>query len=221
MNLDKLLCEQLVLILRKKEQYVFWKRKMLVYLENDDPELLALDPELNTDADNYDEWLYKSKKARKIIIMTLSHSVKFKDFNANVGRIQEICDELAAYRESIEDASFVRILLKSLPRLFNSMDQSAASQDNLTYIRPSAAVALDSKEDSEAQEAADTEVAIEEHADSGDLSAEEKATRNCTRTTMRALRLASDAEMKGTLCVSVHLTTIKEAVGDISRNDSG
>lgn len=52
-------------------------------------------------------------------------SVRFddkKDFNIHINRIQEICNTLAVYGERIEDAAFVQILLKSLPRSFDSIE---------------------------------------------------------------------------------------------------
>eukprot|EP00171_Calliarthron_tuberculosum_P001308 IDg1308t1 len=56
-----------------------------------------------------------------------------KEFNAHIGRILEICGELAAHGEKVEDANLVQILFKSLPRSFDNMAQSAAYQDNLSF----------------------------------------------------------------------------------------
>eukprot|EP00171_Calliarthron_tuberculosum_P000795 IDg795t1 len=63
-----------------------------------------------------------------------------KDFNSHVNRFQEICDELAAYGERIEDSRLVQILLKSLPTSFDTMTQSAAFQDDLSFSRVEQAI---------------------------------------------------------------------------------
>lgn len=187
MDVDKLPHRKGVPILQRKEDYINWKRKMLAYLEEDDEELIALDPEPSEDSEDHSEWLKKSKKAKRSIILSIGtsamaktgeiiddrkrtakelwdklsalytttnaqakinlkqklESLRFddkKDFNAHVNRFQEICDELAAYGERIEDSRLVQILLKSLPPSFDTMAQSAAFQDDLSFSRVEQAI---------------------------------------------------------------------------------
>lgn len=83
--------------------------------------------------------IYTTTNTQAVINMKQKfESFRFDDktsFNMHIRRYKEICDEIAAYGQRIDDASLVRIIFKSLPRLIDRMDKYAAHENNLTSIK--------------------------------------------------------------------------------------
>lgn len=55
MDIGKLPIKNITPVLNKKEDYIIWKRKMPAYLEDDDAELISLEPEPDKDAEIHGE----------------------------------------------------------------------------------------------------------------------------------------------------------------------
>lgn len=65
-------------ILQIKEDFINCKRKMFSYQEEDDYKLINFDPDQNEDSKDHSEWLKKSNKSKRSIILSISASAMSK-----------------------------------------------------------------------------------------------------------------------------------------------